>query len=274
MAVQITREVIEALPNLKGISRCGIGYDNADWRAATEHGVVVCNVPDHCIYEVACHTFTMLLALERQLIPFIQRAREGGYANGKEIKCHRVKGQTLGILGYGRIGRELAPMALGVGMKVLAYDPYVKEPDRPGVTMAASMDEVLRNADAVSIHLHLNAETAHMISMPQLRMMKKSAFLLNASRGGVVNTEDLMEALKTGEIAGAGLDVIENEPLRTDHEIFHMPQVIFTPHVGMYTEEAMEDMYNKLSAQALDVLAGRWPNNVVNPEVREKVSLQ
>ena len=274
MAVQITREVIEALPNLKVISRCGIGYDNVDWRAATEHGVVVCNVPDHCIYEVACHTFTMLLALERQLIPFMQRAREGGYANGKEIKCHRVKGQTLGILGYGRIGRELAPMALGVGMKVLAYDPYVKEPDRPGVTMAASMDEVLRNADAVSIHLHLNAETAHMISMPQLRMMKKSAFLLNASRGGVVNTEDLMEALKTGEIAGAGLDVIENEPLRTDHEIFHMPQVIFTPHVGMYSEEAMEDMYNKLSAQALDVLAGRWPNNVVNPEVREKVSLQ
>ena len=274
MAVQLTREVIEALPNLKVISRCGIGYDNVDWRAATEHGVVVCNVPDHCIYEVACHTFTMLLALERQLIPFMQRAREGGYANGKEIKCHRVKGQTLGILGYGRIGRELAPMALGVGMKVLAYDPYVKEPDRPGVTMAASMDEVLRNADAVSIHLHLNAETAHMISMPQLRMMKKSAFLLNASRGGVVNTEDLMEALKTGEIAGAGLDVIENEPLRTDHEIFHMPQVIFTPHVGMYTEEAMEDMYNKLSAQALDVLAGRWPNNVVNPEVREKVSLQ
>ena len=274
MAVQITREVIEALPNLKVISRCGIGYDNVDWRAATEHGVVVCNVPDHCIYEVACHTFTMLLALERQLIPFMQRAREGGYANGKEIKCHRVKGQTLGILGYGRIGRELAPMALGVGMKVLAYDPYVKEPDRPGVTMAASMDEVLRNADAVSIHLHLNAETAHMISMPQLRMMKKSAFLLNASRGGVVNTADLMEALKTGEIAGAGLDVIENEPLRTDHEIFHMPQVIFTPHVGMYTEEAMEDMYNKLSAQALDVLAGRWPNNVVNPEVREKVSLQ
>ena len=274
MAVQITREVIEALPNLKVISRCGIGYDNVDWRAATEHGVVVCNVPDHCIYEVACHTFTMLLALERQLIPFMQRAREGGYANGKEIKCHRVKGQTLGILGYGRIDRELAPMALGVGMKVLAYDPYVKEPDRPGVTMAASMDEVLRNADAVSIHLHLNAETAHMISMPQLRMMKKSAFLLNASRGGVVNTEDLMEALKTGEIAGAGLDVIENEPLRTDHEIFHMPQVIFTPHVGMYTEEAMEDMYNKLSAQALDVLAGRWPNNVVNPEVREKVSLQ
>ena len=274
MAVQITREVIEALPNLKVISRCGIGYDNVDWRAATEHGVVVCNVPDHCIYEVACHTFTMLLALERQLIPFMQRAREGGYANGKEIKCHRVKGQTLGILGYGRIGRELAPMALGVGMKVLAYDPYVKEPDRPGVTMAANMDEVLRNADAVSIHLHLNAETAHMISMPQLRMMKKSACLLNASRGGVVNTEDLMEALKTGEIAGAGLDVIENEPLRTDHEIFHMPQVIFTPHVGMYTEEAMEDMYNKLSAQALDVLAGRWPNNVVNPEVREKVSLQ
>lgn len=140
--------------------------------------------------------------------------------------------------------------------------------------MAGSMEEVLQKADAVSLHLHLTPETTHMISMPQLRMMKRSAFLLNASRGAVVNTEDLVKALKTGEIAGAGLDVIEGEPLRTDHEIFRMPQVVFTPHVGMYTEEAMEDMYNKLSSQALDVLAGKWPKNVVNPDVREKVSLQ
>ena len=274
MAVSITREVIAALPNLKIISRCGIGYDNVDLEAATEHGVVVCNVPDHCTYEVACHAFTLMMALERQLVPFINRARQGGYANGKEIKCHRVRGQVLGILGYGRIGRQLAPMALGMGMTVLAYDPYVKDVETPGVTMAHSMEEVLEQADVVSVHLYLNEETFHMLSMPQFRMMKKSAFLINASRGGVVNTEDLIAALKAGEIAGAGLDVAETEPLPMDHEFLSMPQVVFTPHVGMYSEEAMADMYAKLSSQALDVLAGKWPKNVVNPNVRTNTALK
>lgn len=272
MAVRITAEVMDALPNLKFIGRTGIGVDNVDLKAATERGIVVCNVPDHCNYEVASHVFAMMLALERQLIPFIARARDGGYANGREIKCHRIKGQTLGILGYGKIGRELAKMALGVGMRVIVADPFVKEIHEEGVSLT-DMDTVLAESDVISLHTPLLPETAHMISLPQFKAMKPSVIFLNASRGGVVNTQDLLEALKSGLIAYAGLDVIEGEPLSIDSELLRMPNVIFTPHVGMYSEEAMSDMYTKLFNQCMDVLRGRDTNNIVNPEVRSKLNL-
>ncbi|MDR2745897.1 MAG: C-terminal binding protein [Treponema sp.] len=273
MAVKITPELIAALPKLKFIGRCGIGYDNVDLKAATDRGVVVCNVPDHCTYEVASHTFAIMAALQRQLLPFIKRAREGGYAQGAEIKCRRIKGQTLGILGYGKIGRELAKMALGMGMQVLVFDPFVKELPEPGISLAGGVEEVLKAADVLSIHTPLTPETTHMISMPQLKLMKRGAILLNASRGGVINTQDLIEALKSGVIAAAGLDVCEGEPLPANHELLSMEQVIFTPHVGMYSEEAMADMYHKLAKQAADVLSGHWTNNIVNPQVRERANL-
>ena len=273
MVVQISAEVIAALPKLKVIGRCGIGYDNVDVNAATDRGVAVCNVPDHCTYEVASHTFAIMVALQRQLLPFIRRAREGGYAQGAEIKCRRIKGQTLGILGYGKIGRELAKMALGMGMDVLVFDPFIKELADPGIRAAGAVDEVLKAADVLSIHTPLTPETTHMISMPQLKLMKRGAILLNASRGGVIHTQDLIEALKSGIIAAAGLDVCEGEPLPTNHELLSMEQVIFTPHVGMYSEEAMADMYHKLAKQTVDVLSGRWTNNIVNPQVREKANL-
>jgi D-3-phosphoglycerate dehydrogenase len=273
MAVKISAEVIAALPRLKFIGRCGIGYDNVDLNAATDRGVVVCNVPDHCTYEVASHTFAMMLALQRQLVPFIQRAREGGYAQGATIKCRRIRGQTLGILGYGKIGRELAKMALGMGMNVLVFDPWVKALSDPGITLAGAVDEVLKAADVLSIHSPLTPETTHMISMPQFKLMKRGAILLNAARGGIINTPDLIEALKSGIIAAAGLDVCEGEPLPVNHELLGMDQVIFTPHVGMYSEEAMADMYHKLAKQTVDVLSGHWTNNIVNPQVREKTNL-
>ncbi|MDR3343668.1 MAG: C-terminal binding protein [Treponema sp.] len=273
MAVRIDAEVIAALPNLKFIGRCGIGYDNVDIEAATDRGIVVCNVPDHCTYEVASHTFALMVALQRQLIPFIARARSGGYAQGAEIKCRRIRGQTLGILGYGKIGKELAKMALGMGMDLLIYDPYIKELHEAGMTLASGVEEVLKKADVISIHTPLTQETTHLISMPQLGMMKPGVILLNASRGGVINTQDLIAALKDGTIAAAGLDVCEGEPLPAGHELLSMPNVIFTPHVGMYSEEAMADMYFKLAAQTVDVLEGRWTKNVVNPRVREKTNL-
>jgi D-3-phosphoglycerate dehydrogenase len=274
MAVRISAEVIAALPKLKFIGRCGIGYDNVDIEAAADRGIVVCNVPDHCTYEVASHTFALMVALQRQLLPFIARARAGGYAQGADIKCHRIKGQTLGILGYGKIGRELAKMGLGMGMELLIFDPFVKELQEPGITLAGSMEEVLKKADVLSIHTPLTPETTHLIGAPQFGMMKRGVILLNASRGGVINTPDLIAALKSGAVAAAGLDVCEGEPLPVGHELLSMNNVIFTPHVGMYSEEAMADMYHKLAHQTLDVLAGRWTNNVVNPRVREKVSLQ
>lgn len=274
MAVRVGADVIKALPNLKFVGRCGIGYDNVDIEAAADRGVVVCNVPDHCTYEVASHTFALMTALQRQLVPFIARARAGGYAQGAEIKCRRIKGQVLGILGYGKIGRELAKMGLGMGMTVLVFDPFVKELKEPGIALASGVEEVLKKADVLSIHTPLTPETTHMISAPQFAMMKKGVILLNASRGGVINTPDLIAALKSGAVSAAGLDVCEGEPLPAGHELLSMPNVIFTPHVGMYSEEAMADMYHKLARQTMDVLDGRWTNNVVNPRVREKVTLR
>jgi D-3-phosphoglycerate dehydrogenase len=173
MAVPISAEVIASLSRLKFIGRCGIGYDNVDLKAATDRGAVVCNVPDHCTYEVASHTFALMVALQRQLLPFIRRAQEGGYAQGAAIKCRRIKGQTLGILGYGKIGRELAKMALGMGMQVLVFDPFVKELSQPGIRLASSLEEVLKAVDVLSIHTPLTPETTHMIAKPQFELMKR-----------------------------------------------------------------------------------------------------
>jgi D-3-phosphoglycerate dehydrogenase len=273
MAVNINAAVLAALPRLKVVCRCGIGYDNVDIKTAAERGVVVCNVPDHCTYEVASHTFALMLALQRQLIPFIARARTGGYAQGAEIKCHRIKGQTLGILGYGKIGRELAKMGLGVGMNILVFDPFVKELNEAGMTLISGMEDAIKRADVLSVHTPLTPETEHMLSAKQFKMMKKGVILLNASRGGVINTPDLIAALKDGTVAAAGLDVCEGEPLPVGHELLSLPNVIFTPHVGMYSEEAMSDMYYKLAAQTIDVLTGKWPKNVVNPTVKGTVHL-
>ena len=271
MAVQMTAEVMDALPNLKVISRCGIGYDNVDIDAAAERGIVVCNVPDHCVYEVASHIFALIMALERQLFAFVARGKTGAYANGKEIKCHRIKGQTLGLLGYGRIGRELAKMCVGVGMNVLVSDPFIKEINEPCITLSSSKEEVLRKADVIVPHTPLSPSTFHLIGKDDFSIMKPTAYLVNASRGGVVDTEGLLDALKTGKIAGAGVDVIEGEPIPAGNPIHEIPNLLYTPHVGMYSEEAMKDMYDKLTSQLLDVLNQRWPNNVVNPAVREKL---
>ena len=273
MAVRMTAEAMDAMPNLKIISRCGIGYDNVDIEAAADRGIIVCNVPDHCVYEVASHLFALIMAMERQLFPFVARGKTGAFANGKEIKCHRIKGQTLGIIGYGRIGRELAKMALGMGMQVLIYDPFIPEVNEPGIGVAASKEELIRSADVLVPHTPLTKSTFHLIGKEDIALMKPTAFLANASRGGVVDTEALVEALKEHRIAGAAVDVIEGEPLPADSPLQSIPNLIYTPHVGMYSEEAMEDMYNKLTTQLLDALSGRWPNNVVNPRVREVIKL-
>ncbi|MEL7622394.1 MAG: C-terminal binding protein [Clostridiales bacterium] len=268
VAVPITRNVIEAMPNLKFIGRCGIGYDSVDLEAATQRGIAVCNVPDYCAHEVASHSLALALALRRQLFPFAARARAGGYGQGSGYPVERIKGQVFALLGYGRIARELAAMARGIGMQVAVYDPYVKEISDSHTTLYADIGEVLDRADILSVHTPLTPQTRHMLAAPQFKRMKNTAILINTSRGPVIHTGDMMEALKKGEIAGAGLDVCEGEPLGADHPLLQMENVIFTPHVAMYSEAAMKDLHNKLTGQALDVLQGRYTENIVNPEVR------
>lgn len=268
VAVPMSRRVIEALPNLKFIGRCGIGYDSVDLNAATERGIAVCNVPDYCAYEVATQSFLFALALKKQLLGFIQRGKAGAYGQGTEHIVHRLSNQVFGQVGFGRIAREQAKMVRGMGMEMLVYDPYVKEINHEGIRLCASLEEVLRNSDIVSINTILNEETYHMFGMEQFKMMKNDAVIVNVSRGAIINTEDLLVALQEGIIGGAGLDVIEGEPLPPDAAAHEIPNLIYTPHISMYSEEAMVDLHLKLSKQALDVLAGRWTKNIVNPDVR------
>ncbi len=269
VAVPVSGDLIREMPNLKFIGRCGIGYDSVDLQAATQRGIAVCNVPDYCAHEVASHSLTLALALHRQLFPFTARAKAGGYGQGDAYPVERIKGQVFGLLGYGRIARELAAMARGIGMQVAVYDPYVKEISDVDTTLYGDINEVLDRADVLSVHTPLTPETRHMLAAPQFKRMKNTAVLINTSRGPVIHTEDMIEALKKGEIAGAGLDVCEGEPLGTDHPLLQMENIIFTPHVAMYSEEAMADLHHKLTKQALDVLQGRYTENIVNPEVRE-----
>lgn len=268
VAVPMSRRVIEALPNLKFIGRCGIGYDSVDLDAATQRGIAVCNVPDYCAYEVATQSFLLSLVLKKHLLDFMERGKSGAYGQGTEHIVHRLSTQVFGQIGFGRIAREQAKMVRGMGMEMLVYDPYLKEINQEGISLCASLEEVLRNSDIVSINTILNRETYHMIGMEQLKMMKPDAVIVNVSRGAIINTEDLLTALKQHVIAGAGLDVIEGEPLPPGHPAHSLPNLIYTPHISMYSEESMVDLHLKLTAQALDVLAGKWTRNIVNPEVK------
>ena len=270
VAVPISKRVIDALPNLKFIGRCGIGYDSVDLEAATQRGIPVCNVPDYCAYEVASQAFLLALALKKHLFPFVERGKTGAFGQGSEDIVHRLSDMTCGLLAYGRIARELAKMVRGMGMQVLVYDPYVKEINEDGIRLCPTMEEVLKHSDIVSVHTPLTEETRHMIAMPQLKLMKPDAVLVNTSRGGVICTDDLLDALDQGIIGGAGLDVIEGEPRPAQDRAHHTRNLIYTPHVAMYSEEAMVDLHLKLTAQALDVLAGKWTRNIVNPKVKEK----
>lgn len=272
MAIPMNRSVIEALPHLKFIGRCGIGYDSVDLEAATENGVVVCNVPDYCMGEVAAQALTLMMALTRQLFAFTRWAREGHFGPNYNYPVYRLQGQTMGIMGYGRIGRTLAGMALGLGMKVIAYDPFVKDSGHPAIRMV-SEEEILKTADVLSLHMPLTEETRHMIAAPQLKMMKPTAYIINTSRGPLIKTADLVDALKNHVIAGAGLDVNDPEPLPVDHELFCLENAIVTPHVSLYSEEALVDMHTKLTVQSTDVLEGRWTKNIVNPKVLDQLNL-
>ena len=165
-------------------------------------------------------------------------------------------------------------MVRGMGMRMLVYDPYLTSIDQEGIRLCSTLEEVLRSSDIVAINTILNKETYHMIAMEQLKMMKKDAVIINVSRGAIINTEDLLTALKTGIIGGADLDVIEGEPLPADHPAHQLPNLIYTPHVSMYSEESMLDLHRKLTAQALDVLAGKGTRNIVNPAVKEVKELK
>jgi D-3-phosphoglycerate dehydrogenase len=272
----VTRKVIESMPNLRVLARYGIGLDNVDLKAATDSGVVVTNDPDYALEEVADHAFTMALALTRRTVKIDRMMREG--KSGSEIKkavspIRANSSLTFGILGLGNIARRLATRAKALGFRVVSYDPWVARAEFGllGVERAPDLETVLRESDVISVHVPLTPQTRHMLGEKQFAMMKRSALIVNTSRGPVIDQTALYSALADGTIGGAGLDVFEVEPLPADDPLRKLDNVILSPHLAWYSEESQKRVRWDTSNAVKDVLTGKRPEFVANPDVMTKL---
>jgi len=263
----ISRPVIDALQKCRVISRYGIGVDMIDLEAAGERGIPVCNVPDFCIDEVSTHTLAFILALNRHLVAHHQHVVAGNWGGPPGGAPERLSRQTLGVLGLGKIGSEVARKAKGVGLRVLAYDPYQKpdQAEKLGVEMV-SLEDLLRQSDYLSIHCPLTKETRHLIGSKELGRMKPSACLINMARGPVVDQAALHAALAGGIIAGAAVDVLEQEPPRPDDPLLKLPNVLFTPHTSSWSAESTLQLRRDVARNVVQVLRGDPPRAVVNQQ--------
>ena len=269
MGVPIGRRSLEAMAKCRLVVTASVGYDTIDVEAAAAVGVAVAHVPDFCTHEVANHTFTLLLALTRKLIPLHNNLRVGKWDHSFLAGIPPLHGQTLGLIGFGRIGRAVAKRARAFDMQVIAADPYV---DR--AIMAehgarwVSLEDLLRQADYVSVHTFLNAKTRRLIGEREFRLMKPTAFFFNTSRGKVVDEQALITALRERWIAGAGLDVFEQEPTDPTNPLLQFENVVVTPHTAGHSDLSILDARRGAAAEVARVLRGQWPKNLVNPDVK------
>ncbi|MBI4536710.1 MAG: C-terminal binding protein [candidate division NC10 bacterium] len=262
---RITARVLDALPRCRVIVRYGVGVDTIDLEAAAARGIIVANVPDYCIEEVSDHALTLLFGLWRGTVLYDRAVRQGVWNAEMKQPMFRLAGRVLGILGGGRIGTRLAQKALGVGMAVIGYDPYVSA--WPAGVRAVNLETLLRESDAVSIHCPLCAETQHLMGEAQFRLMKPTALVVNTARGGVIDTAALVRALREGWIGGAALDALEEEPIAPDSPLLALPNVLLTPHMAWYSRDSTVDLKRRTAEAALAVLRGGRPSSVANPAV-------
>ena len=265
---KITARVIEKLDRCKIISRYGIGVDNVDLVAATRAKILVTNVPDYCVDEVSDHALALLLALARRIATADGAVKVGTWDIVAHAGIRRLRGQTLGLLGFGKIAKALASKVQPLGMKVLVYDPYLEAEliARHGV-QAVDLDTLLRESDTVSIHVPLSPETRNLIGQVELARMKPTAFLINTSRGGIVDEHALATALKEARLGGAALDVLNVEPAPPDHPLRQAPNVILTPHLAFYSRESVIELQTKAAEEVARALMGEPPRSPVNREV-------
>lgn len=262
----ITAKVIANMEKCKVMSRYGIGVDTVNAAAARAKGILVCNVPDYCTNEVADHVLALIFSLGRKTVLLSNSVRQGTWNLLKVAKpIYNFKKQVLGLVGFGKIPQNLYKKAVQIFNEVIVFDPFVSSDITSSFNLRlASFYEILRTCDFISIHCPLNGNTRHLFSMREFQLMKPTAYLINTSRGGVVNTPDLYQAIKNGLIAGAGLDVLEKEPPGMDFELVKFDNVIVTPHAGFYSESALEELKYKAAVNVLKVLKGEKPVNVVN----------
>lgn len=262
---------IEHSPNLKVIGRTGVGYDTVDVKKATELGIPVVITPGANNRSVAEHAVAMMFALSKNLVQAQNEMCAGNWEIRGAGKAFELEGKTVGVIGMGAIGRETAKICQGCGMKVAGYDPFMSQEkiESLGATYYADYQQLLKDADIVTIHVPLTDDTRNMIAKAQLSLMKKTSLIINCSRGGIINEADLVQALKDGVIAGAGTDVYCNEPPKPDDPLLHCPNLIVSPHSAAQTREAVIKMAQMCVNGCLAVCRGeKWPY-VADPKVYE-----
>jgi D-3-phosphoglycerate dehydrogenase len=268
-----TREIIEAADALKVIGRHGVGVDTIDVQAATEKGIVVVNTPNANATSVAEHTLTAIGALAKRVVVYDHAIRNGRWELRNSYGAIDLDGKTLGLVGVGKIGSMVARRAAAAyNMKAIAFDPYItpEKAQEMGVTLCATMDDIFKQADVVSLHTPLTPETRGMVNAARLRLMKSTAFLVNFSRGEVIDERALYDALKAGIIAGAAIDVYDPEPPLSNNPLFELDNILLSPHSAALTGECVIRMATGAAEGVVDVLTGRRPQFVVNPGVLNK----
>lgn len=260
---KVTEKIMGAAARLKVIGRAGVGVDNIDLEAATKRGIIVINAPDGNTITTCEHAFAMMMALARHIPQAYAKTISGQW--DRKFLGVELRNKTLGVLGMGRIGSEVAKRAKAFGMEIMGYDPFLTEDraEKLGVKLA-TVDDIVRNADFITVHTPLTPETKHMIARPQFEVMKKGMRIINCARGGIVDEQALVEAIDQGIVAGAAFDVFEKEPPEADHPFLHHPKIIVTPHLGASTVEAQENVAIDVSEQVLHILRSEPFKNAVN----------
>lgn len=263
IATPITARIINALEKCKLIIRYGVGYDNVDWKAAAERGIYVCNAQTYGTHDVGEHAAALLMAVSKLIPQNDALIRKDGW--GCAGRGVRLYGKTVGFIGLGRIARVTCSVTNGLGMKAITYDPYVSQEilDEYQAT-SVDLETLLKESDFISVHAPLTEQSRHMLSTEQFKMMKNTAYVINTSRGALIDEEALIKALEDGEIAGAGLDVFEKEPIDADSRLRFMDNVVLVGHLAFNTNEAMVDLHKEVTADIVRVLNGERPVNVVN----------
>jgi phosphoglycerate dehydrogenase-like enzyme len=266
--IKIREQTIATLQKCRGIIRCGVGYDNVDIQAAGSRGIVVCNVPDYGTEEVADHALMMLLAIARRFIPSYQSVCAGNWNYTVAGETPRLRGRTLGVIGCGRIGAAMVLRAKAIGMRVVIFDPY--KPDgiekALGVERVQSLEDLLKQAQFVSLHCPLTTETKHILNAKTLALLPRGAYVINTARGPCVDANGLLEAIDSGQVAHAALDVLETEPL-VDERLRKHPRIVLTPHTAFYSIEGYQEVRTKGVGEARRILLGEKVRNPVNLHV-------
>jgi D-3-phosphoglycerate dehydrogenase len=269
---RVPPEALDAAARCLVVSRYGVGLDNIPVDHATELGILVTNVPDFCLEEVSDHAMALVLACARRVVTFSRLTRGGTWDLVAGRGLPRLAEQTIGLIGYGNTGRALVPKARGFGLRVLAYTPRATPSQDGDVELTNDLDRLLAESDYISLHAPATPETIGLIGERELRLMKPSAYLINTSRGALVDEDALSRALEEGWIAGAALDVLRQEPPPPDHPLLALDNAIVTPHTAFYSETAIAELQTKAAANVASVLAGILPSSVVNLGVRDRTS--